>query len=153
MVFTDDGACPNNKKGGDRAGIGIWWNHGHKLNVSERVKGEKQTNNVREIQAIVRAILLSIEMKTIKKLQVNTDSKFIINSVTKCMAGWKKKGWKKADGKEVAKKDDFIILDRVIDDAKGVGIKIEWQHVKGHAGIEGNKEAEKLAVAGSLIDL
>ena len=101
MVFTDDGGCPNNGKGGDRAGIGIWWNHGHKLKVSERVKGEKQTNNVGEIQAIVRAILLSIEMKTIKKLQVNTDSKFIINSVTKCMAGWKKKFWKKADGKEM----------------------------------------------------
>ena len=49
MVFTDDGACPNNKKGGDRAGIGIWWNHEHKLKMSERVKGEKQTNNVREI--------------------------------------------------------------------------------------------------------
>ena len=103
MVFTD-GACPNNGKTGARAGIGVWWNHRHKINVSERIKGEKQTNNVAEIQALVRAIMLATEMKTIKKLQINTDSEFTINSVTKWMLGWKKKDWKKADGKEVAKK-------------------------------------------------
>ena len=33
------------------------------------------------------------------------------------------------------------------------GIKIKWQHVKGHAGIEGNEEADKLAVAGARMDL
>ena len=38
MVYTD-GACPNNGKGGARAGLGVWWNHGHKHNVSARVKG------------------------------------------------------------------------------------------------------------------
>ena len=152
MVFTD-GACPNNGKGGARAGIGVWWNHGHKLNVSERVKGEKQTNNVGEIQAIVRAIVLAIEMKSIKKLQVNTDSEFTINSVTKWMPGWKKKGWKKADGKEVANKEDFVVLDKVLGNAKSEGIEIKWEHVRGHAGIEGNEEADKLAVAGALMDL
>ena len=48
MVFTD-GACPNNGKTGFRAGIGVRWNHGHKINVSARVRGEKQTNSVAEI--------------------------------------------------------------------------------------------------------
>ena len=153
MVFTD-GACPNNGKGGARAGLGVWWNHGHKLNVSARVRGEKQTNNVGEIQAIVKAIEKAIEMKTIKKLQINTDSEFTINSVNKWMPGWKKKGWRKADGKEVANKDDFIILDKVIQSAKvDNNIDIKWQHVRGHAGIEGNEEADKLAVVGALMDL
>jgi len=150
MVYTD-GACPNNGKYGARAGIGVWWNHGHKLNVSARVKGDKQTNNVGEIQAIVRAIELAIEMKSMKKLQINTDSQFTIDSITKWMPGWKRKNWKKADGKEVINKDDFIVLDRVNTDAKGHGIEIKWQHVKGHAGIEGNEEADKLAVAGALM--
>ena len=149
MVYTD-GACPNNGKGGARAGLGVWWNHGHKLNVSSRVKGDKQTNNVGEIQAIVRAIEVAAT-NDVKKLQINTDSEFTINSVTKWMPGWKKKGWRKADGKEVANKEDFIILDRVIQ-SKG-GMEIKWQHVRGHAGIEGNEEADKLAVAGAMMEL
>ena len=153
MVYTD-GACPNNGKGGARAGIGVWWNHGHKHNVSERVKGEKQTNNVGEIQAIVRAIEVAFQMKTVRKLQINTDSEFTINSVTKWMSGWKKKGWKKADGKEVANKEDFMILDNVLQKAKDIEkIEIKWQHVRGHAGVEGNEEADKLAVAGAMKDL
>ena len=152
MVYTD-GACPNNGKGGARAGLGVWWNHGHKHNVSARVRGDKQTNNVGEIQAIVKAIEKAIEMETIKKLQINTDSEFTINSATKWMQGWKKKGWKKADGKEVANKDDFIILDKRLDSAKAEGIDIRWQHVRGHAGIEGNEEADKLAVAGASMNL
>ena len=152
MVYTD-GACPNNGKGGARAGIGVWWNYGHKDNVSARVKGEKQTNNVGEIQAIVKAIERATQMKTIRKLQINTDSEFTINSVNKWMPGWKRKGWRKADGKEVANKDDFIVLDKVIQSAKVEKIEIKWQHVKGHAGIEGNEEADKLAVAGALSDL
>ena len=153
MVFTD-GACPNNGKGGARAGIGVWWNYGHKHNVSERVKGEKQTNNVGEIQAIVRAIRLAFEMKNVRKLQINTDSEFTINSVTKWMSGWKKKGWRKADGKEVANKEDFMILDEVLQKAKDIEkVEIKWQHVRGHAGVEGNEEADKLAVAGALMGL
>ena len=153
MVFTD-GACPNNGKGGARAGIGVWWNYGHRHNVSERVKGEKQTNNVGEIQAIVRAIRLACEMKNVRKLQINTDSEFTINSVTKWMSGWKKKGWRKADGKGVANKEDFMILDEVLQKAKDIEkVEIKWQHVRGHAGVEGNEEADKLAVAGAMKDL
>ena len=150
MVYTD-GACPNNGKNGAKAGIGVWWNYGHKLNVSARVKGDKQTNNVGEIQAIIKAIELAIEVKSLKKLQINTDSQFTIDSITKWMPGWKRKNWKKADGKDVVNKEDFIVLDRVNSDAKAHGIEINWQHVKGHAGIEGNEEADKLAVAGALM--
>ena len=50
-------------------------------------------------------LLVDIEMKTIKKLQMNTDSEFTINSVTQQMPGWKKKSWRKAEGEEVVKND------------------------------------------------
>ena len=55
--------------------------------------------------AIVKAIKKAIEMKTIKKLQINTDSEITNNSVTKQMPGWWKKGWRKAEGEEVVKND------------------------------------------------
>ena len=39
-VYTD-GACPNNGKGGARAGVGVWWGPEHPLNYSRRATGEK----------------------------------------------------------------------------------------------------------------
>ena len=60
----------------------LWWNDGHELNVSERVRGEKQTSTVAEIQAIIRVIEIATKID-IKKLQINTDSKTTINAVNK----------------------------------------------------------------------
>jgi len=144
-VYTD-GACPNNGKGAAKAGIGVWWNHGHSLNISKRVIGEKQTNNVAEIQAISMALTQAITAG-VPKLQVNTDSQFVINSVTQWIPGWKRKGWKTASGQEVKNKDDFIELDKIMQQ-KG-SMEIRWNHVKGHSDVEGNIEADKLAVEGA----
>merc|ERR1719319_169155 len=43
-VYTD-GACSNNGRSNASAGVGVWWGHGHPMNVSEPVGGDKQTNN------------------------------------------------------------------------------------------------------------
>ena len=55
MVFTD-GSCQHFGKSGYRAGQGVWWNQGHELNLSERVRVDKQTSTVAEIQAIISAM-------------------------------------------------------------------------------------------------
>ena len=59
-VYTD-GACTNNGQVGAKAGIGVFWSDksgttANLLNVAEPVTGSRATNNVGEIQAIVRAI-------------------------------------------------------------------------------------------------
>lgn len=84
QVYTD-GACSANGRSGARAGLGVYWADGHPLNISEPVSG-RATNNCGEIQAATRAIKLAIN-QGIKKLAINTDSKFLINSVTKWMPG------------------------------------------------------------------
>ena len=38
-VYTD-GACPNNGRGGARAGVGVYWGDHHPLNYSSRVEGD-----------------------------------------------------------------------------------------------------------------
>lgn len=53
-VYTD-GACTKNGKMGAKAGIGVWFNEDHPLNVSAPVKGPP-TNNTAEIQAARIAI-------------------------------------------------------------------------------------------------
>lgn len=83
-MFTD-GACSSNGKNGARAGIGVYWADDHPLNASEPVIG-RATNNCGEIQAATCAIKLALQ-NNIEKLAINTDSQFLINSVTKWMPG------------------------------------------------------------------
>ena len=147
QVYTD-GACPNNGQAGARGGVGVWWGAGHGLNLSRRVAGPRQTNNVAEIQAISLAITQAVQAN-ISRLQVNTDSRFVIDSVTKWMPGWKKKGWRTSTGQEVKNKADFLELDAVLQTAAAAKMEIKWTHVPGHANIEGNEQADRLAVLGA----
>ena len=145
QVYTD-GACPNNGRGAAKAGIGVWWGEDHRLNLARRVAGDKQTNNVAEIQAAAMA-LTQAHSAGRQKVEVKTDSQFVINCITKWVANWKKNGWKTAAGKPVINKEDLIELDRAVDTV-GRG-NVKWTYVKAHAGNYGNNQADKLAVAGA----
>lgn len=84
VVYTD-GACSSNGTNKARAGLGVYFGEDHPLNVSEPVSG-RATNNCGEIQATTKAIQLARSMG-IDKLAIKTDSKFVIDSVTKWMRG------------------------------------------------------------------
>ncbi|KAJ2943857.1 hypothetical protein O0L34_g8184 [Tuta absoluta] len=142
-VYTD-GACSQNGNIGARAGLGVYWGDGHFLNTSEPVSG-RATNNCGEIQAASHAIRQASE-NGIKKLAIYTDSQFLINSVTKWMPGWKRKGWKLASGEPVKNEKDFKELDDVQNK-----LKIKWIHVDAHKGIHGNEMADQLARAGATL--
>ena len=73
-------------------------------------------------------------------MRVYCDSQYVINSLTKWMPGWKKKGWKKSDGKPVLNRDLLEALDRAL-----TGRDYEFIWVKGHAGHELNEKADSLA--------
>ena len=75
-------------------------------------------------------------------LRVLCDSQYVINCVTKWMPGWKRRGWKKADGKPVLNVDLLKDIDAVI---KGRSYEFEW--VKGHAGHPLNEAADERARA------
>ncbi|CNI14544.1 ribonuclease HI [Mycobacterium tuberculosis] len=68
------------------------------------------------------------------------DSQYVINSLTKWMPGWKKKGWKKSDGKPVLNRDLLEALDQAL-----TGRDYEFIWVKGHAGHALNEKADSLA--------
>jgi len=144
-VYTD-GACPNNGRGGARAGVGVYWGDHHPLNYSSRVEGDMQTNNVAEIQAAVVAIRQAVTAGR-DKLIIHTDSEYLINCVTKWMQGWKKRGWKTASGQVAKNKEDLEKLDKLLLANKGLAIR--WNHVRGHSNIPGNEAADRLAVAGA----
>ncbi|KAK9511650.1 hypothetical protein O3M35_000272 [Rhynocoris fuscipes] len=141
-VFTD-GACSKNGKMGAKAGIGVWFNENHPLNISAPVKGPP-TNNTAEIQA-ARLAITQAYRAGIKKLTVYTDSQFLINCITQWIHKWKKNEWKLASGGPVKNKDELVKLDNAIQSIEAV----EWIHVRGHNGVFGNEMADSLARNGA----
>ena len=98
------------------------------------------TNNMGELMSVLD--LLQQTAHSDEPLHVFCDSTYVINAVTKWMAGWKRRGWKKGDGKPVMN----VELMKAIDEAmQGRRVTFEW--VKGHAGHELNEQADRLANA------
>lgn len=106
--------------------------------------GAKQgTNNIGELLAVAELLDATAAAGLAgEPLRVLCDSQYVINSVTKWMPGWKRKGWKKADGKPVMNRD---ILERI--DAALIGREVRFEWVKGHAGHPENEAADARARA------
>jgi len=98
------------------------------------------TNNMGELMAVLDLLQQTAHLD--EELHVFCDSTYVINSVTKWMAGWKRRGWKKGDGKPVLNVDLMKDLDAAL---QGRTVEFEW--VKGHAGHAMNEAADVRARA------
>lgn len=96
------------------------------------------TNNIGELTAVLE--LLRATAHTDDDLAIACDSRYVIDSITKWMPGWKRKGWKKADGKPVMNRELMEALDEAM---AGRAVTFEW--VKGHAGHPLNEAADERA--------
>src|SRR3954447_7047897 len=80
-----------------------------------------------------------------------TDSRLMLDSMTKWVHGWKRKGWKTAGG-DLVKNQDLV---RALDAEIGRLAAVRWQWVRGHeTGAQHahkalNDRADRLAVAAS----
>ena len=77
-----------------------------------------------------------------EKLLIECDSRYVIDSVTKWMPGWKRKGWRKSDGGPVLNRELLEGIDEAI---RGRDVEFSW--VKGHAGHPLNEAADERANA------
>ena len=98
------------------------------------------TNNRMELTAAIEALNA---LKGARAVRLHTDSKYVMHGITEWMPNWKKRGWKTAAKKPVKNQDLWMALDEAI-----ARHDIEWRWVKGHAGNEGNEEADALANRG-----
>lgn len=99
------------------------------------------TNNRGELMAVIDFLEATAGVPQVA-VHFLCDSQYVINSVTKWMSGWKRRGWRKADGKPVLNDDLMKRLDALLDGRK---VRFEW--VKGHAGHVLNERADDLARA------
>lgn len=98
------------------------------------------TNNQGELQAVLE--LLKATAGSDEKLHIWCDSRYVIDSVTKWMPGWKRRGWRKSDGGPVLNRD---LLEGIDEAMRGRTVEFSW--VKGHAGDDLNEAADERANA------
>ena len=98
------------------------------------------TNNQAELKAVLELFRATRHLDD--DLLVLCDSQYVINCITKWMPGWKRKGWRKADGKPVMNVDLLQELD-----AELAGRRYRFEWVRGHVGHESNEAADTRARA------
>jgi ribonuclease HI len=98
------------------------------------------TNNQAELTAVLQFFRATAHLDD--DLLILCDSQYVINCVTKWLPGWKKKGWRKADGKPVM---NVELLQEIDAELPGRRYRFEW--VKGHANHPLNEAADSRARA------
>lgn len=141
-VYTD-GACSGNGNKNALAGIGIYFSKDNENNVSEKLEGENLTNNIAELTAVIRAILIIKKMEFKNKVIV-TDSEYVIKCATTYGEKLAKLNWEKKD-KEIP---NLNLVKKVYELTNKYDIK--YKHVKAHTGNKdrhsiSNYYADKLA--------
>lgn len=99
------------------------------------------TNNMGELKAVLD-LLEATGADRDQHLEVLCDSQYVINAITRWMPGWKRKGWRKKDGKPVLNLELLQAIDRQLE-----GRSVEFTWVKGHAGHTMNEAADTRARA------
>ena len=136
VVIYTDGACSGNPGPG---GWGVVLRHGN--SVKELHGGDPSTTNNRmELMAAIQAFEALTRPVTVK---LHTDSRYVLDGITKWIAGWQRNGWKTASRHPVKNLD---LWQRLV--AAMAPHQVTWIWVKGHAGDPGNERADELARLG-----
>ncbi|KMY23188.1 ribonuclease H [Actinobaculum suis] len=134
-VLATDGSCSGNP------GPGGWAWVEQKSGAYNSGGAHHTTNNIMELTALLEGLRF---IDPAARLLIRCDSQYVINTVTKWAPGWRKKGWRKADGKPVANQELVAALLEAYESRTGY-TEVEW--VRGHTGDAGNEFVDSLATA------
>ncbi len=133
VEIATDGACKGNPGPG---GWGVVLRMGG--TEKELSGGEKlTTNNRMELTAAIEGLNA---LKRPCRVTLSTDSRYVMDGLTKWIHGWRRNGWKTADKKPVKNADLWQALIEA-----SAPHRIDWVWVKGHAGHPDNERADRLA--------
>ena len=136
VVIYTDGACSGNPGPGGWGALLI--SGGHRRDICG---GEPATTNNRmELMAAIQALEALTKPC---KVELHTDSTYVMKGISEWIHSWKARGWKTADKKPVKNEDLWRRLD-----AARERHDVDWRWVKGHAGHELNEHADALAGRG-----
>lgn len=133
-VFTD-GACKGNPGPGGWGALLRMGQHEKELSGSEATT----TNNRMEMTAAIKALAALIEPCTV---DLYSDSKYVVEGMTRWIEGWQARGWKTAAKKPVLNEDLWRELIEVASRHQ-----VTWHWVRGHNGHPENERVDLLASA------
>lgn len=134
-IYTD-GACKGNPGPGGWGALLVY-----KGVERELWGGEPDTTNNRmELTAAIRALEL---LNRPCRVQLTTDSEYVMKGIKEWLPNWKKRGWKTAARQPVKNADLWQALDAQVNRHE-----VHWHWVRGHNGHPGNERADQLANRG-----
>ena len=133
-IFTD-GACSGNPGPGGWAAILRSGKHEKEISGGEA----STTNNRMELTAAIRGLEA---LKTSSEVVVYTDSRYVMDGITRWMPRWKLNGWRTTDKKPVKNDDLWRALEAATERHR-----TRWKWVAGHSGHPENERADALARA------
>jgi ribonuclease HI len=136
VVIYTDGACSGNPGPGGWGVVLRWKDTEKELHGGD----PRTTNNRMELMAAIRALEA---LSRPAKVNLHTDSRYLLDGITKWIGGWQRNGWLTAGRRPVKNAD----LWRRLAEASN-GHDVTWSWVKGHAGDAGNERADALARLG-----
>ena len=136
VEIATDGACKGNPGPGGWGALIRSGAHEKELSGGEPLT----TNNRMELMAAIEALNA---LKRPCAVTLSTDSRYVMDGLTKWIHGWKRNGWKTAAKKPVKNAELWQLLDEARKPHK-----VNWHWVKGHAGHPENERADELARAG-----
>lgn len=101
------------------------------------------TNNIAELTAI-KVALEDAYADAPASISLFSDSKYCIEGIVKWSQSWIRNGYKTSDGKDIANKELWIDLLRIIDKIKET-TELSFTWIKGHASNKYNEECDRLA--------
>jgi ribonuclease HI len=102
---------------------------------------EHTTNNRMELTGAISA-LEYVGALAPDKIELHTDSEYVMKGITEWVSGWQKRGWRTASKKPVLNQDLWQKLILASD-----GKEIEWKYVAGHSGHEFNDRCDEIATS------
>lgn len=98
------------------------------------------TNNRMELTASIEALKVANLKDKNSEINVYTDSRYVINGITKWVFAWQKNNWQTKTKDGVSNKDLWENLVTLVENKK-----IKWHYVGGHIGIAGNERCDEIA--------
>ena len=138
-----DGACLGNPGPGG-------WGYLMRVHLAAGIR-EKEgsgpeadtTNNRMELMAAIRGLEA---LNRPCEVLLRSDSQYVVKGIQSWLKDWKRRGWKKADGKPVLNADLWQALDVQL-----ARHRVEARWVKGHAGHAENERVDRLANAAAQL--
>lgn len=136
VTIYSDGACKGNPGPGGWGALLIWRDKEKELFGGQA----NTTNNRMEMLAVIEALKL---LKRPCRVNLYTDSQYVMKGMTEWLAGWKTRRWLTAAKQPVKNSDLWQQID-----ALAQFHQIHWHWVRGHQGDAGNERADQLANRG-----